>query len=148
MGLFPFFTDEDDESLELEEPVVINAEDDTTEEPYREYELDPVTGKLTGRIIEGTDAVAVWALLALRSERYDHTIYSWDFGEEFSAMIGNSYEPDLLQSEVQRMVEECLLVNEHITGIKDLVAEQIDDLLHITFTLVTDQGDAEVDVNV
>ena len=144
MGIFPFFTDEDDESLELEEPVV----NEDADEPYKEYELDVDTGKLTGRIIEGTDAIVTWAVLALRSDRYNHTVYSWDFGEEFSAMIGNSYEPDLLQAEVQRMVEECLMVNEHITGIKDLTAEQKDDTLYIKFTMVTDQGDAEVDLNV
>ena len=46
------------------------------------------------------------------------------------------------------MVEECLVVNEHITGIKDLQVEQVNDRLHILFTIITDQGDAEVDIDV
>ena len=148
MGLFPYFTDEENDNLDLEDPVEVEDLEDASDEPYREYELDPTTGKLTGRIIEGTDAIVVWCILTLKSKRYEYPIYSWEYGEEFSGMIGNSYEPDLLQSEVERMVEECLVVNEHITGIKDLQVEQINDRLHILFTIITDQGDAEVDIDV
>lgn len=148
MGMFPFFTDEESDNLELEEPVVIEAPEGDTDEPYREYEIDPKTGKLTGRIIEGTEAIVVWCLLALKSKRYEYPVYSWDFGEEISEMIGNSYEPDLLRSEAKRMVEECLLVNEHITGIKDFEVIQEKDRLHIKFTIETDQGDAEVETDV
>ena len=92
MGMFPFFTDEDSDNLDLEDAIV-DTEDE--EKPYKEYELDPKTGRLTGRIIEGTDAIVVWAILTLKADRYNHSVYSWDYGEEFSAMIGNSYEPDL-----------------------------------------------------
>ena len=142
MSLFPFFTeDEDDESLEPEDEELV--EDEENLKPYREYEIDPETGRLTGRIIEGTNAILTWVVLTLRSERYKHEIYSWEYGEEFSSMIGNSYDPDILQSEVKRMVEEALLVNEHITAIKDLEVAQVKDVLHITFSLETDQGDID-----
>lgn len=148
MGLFPYFTDEEDEDIELEDTVEEDLEDEDTDEPYREYELDPTTGRLTGRIIEGTDAIVVWCILTLKSKRYEYPIYSWEYGEEFSSMIGNSYEPDLLKSEIDRMVKECLLVNEHIEEIKDLSIEHDKDRLTVRFTLVTDQGDAEVETDV
>lgn len=151
MGLFPFFTDEESDELDLEDEDIL--EDDAGEvEPYREYEIDPDTGRFTGRILEGTEAILTWVILTLKSERYEHEIYSWEYGEEFSEMIGNSYEPDLLQSETKRMVEEALLVNEHITAIKNFEAEQVKDKLHITFSIETDQGDtdseSEVDIYV
>ena len=63
-------------------------------------------------------------------------------------MIGSSYEPDLLESETKRMIEEALLVNEHITAINDLEITQNKDKLHVKFTLETDQGDAEVETDV
>ena len=148
MGLFPYFTDEEDEDIELEDTVEEDLEDEDTDEPYREYELDPTTGRLTGRIIEGTDAIVVWCILTLKSKRYEYPIYSWEYGEEFSSMIGNSYEPDLLKSEIDRMVKECLLVNEHIEEIKDLSIEHDKDRLTVRFNLVTDQGDAEVETDV
>ena len=148
MGLFPFFTDEESDNLELEDPVIIEDAEEATDEPYREYELDLTTGKLTGRIIEGTDAIVVWCVLTLHSKRYEYPVYSWDYGEEITSMIGSSYEPDLLESETKRMVEECLLVNEHITAINDLVVTQNEDKLHVRFTIETDQGYAEVETDV
>ena len=151
MGLFPFFTDEESDELEIEDDELLEAEDEAEVQPYREYELDPVTGRLTGRIIEGTPAILTWVILTLRSERYKREIYSWEYGEEFSGMIGYSYEPDLLQSETKRMVEEALLVNEHITAIRDFFAEQVEDKLHIVFSIETDQADneeSEVDIYV
>lgn len=149
MGLFPFFTDEEYDDTELE--TVTEEEDEAEVQPYREYELDPVTGRLTGRIIEGTPAILTWVILTLRSERYKREIYSWDYGEEFSEMIGYSYDPELLQSETKRMVEEALLVNEHILSIYNFFAEQVEDKLHITFSIETDQADneeSEVDIYV
>ena len=44
MGLFPFFTDEESDNLELEDPVIIEDAEEATDEPYREYELDLTTG--------------------------------------------------------------------------------------------------------
>ena len=38
--------------------------------------------------------------------------------------------------------------NEHITGVQDLEVSQIKDVLHIKFTLVTDVGSKEVEMDV
>lgn len=51
-------------------------------------------------------------------------------------------------SEVRRYMEECLFENEHITGVQDLEVSQIKDVLHIKFTLVTDVGSKEVEMDV
>ena len=45
-------------------------------------------------------------------------------------------------------MEECLFENEHITGVQDLEVSQIKDVLHIKFTLVTDVGSKEVEMDV
>ena len=55
---------------------------------------------------------------------------------------------DYLNSEVRRYMEECLFENEHITGVQDLEVSQIKDVLHIKFTLVTDVGSKEVEMDV
>lgn len=33
MGLFPFFTDEESDNLELEDPVIVEDEEEATDEP-------------------------------------------------------------------------------------------------------------------
>lgn len=152
--LLPYFTDEEQEGVEVDDDIIEDElendegveEDEEAIAPYREYELDP-TGRFTGRIVEGTDAIVSWVILTLYSDRYNHEVYSWNYGNEFGDMVGSSYSPDLLQSECRRMTEEALLVNEHITAIRNFSAVQVNDLLDISFTLVTDQGD-EADVEV
>ena len=138
MSLFPFATTED---LTL-------ADQEVTASSIREYEIDFEKGTLTGRIVTGVDALCVWAYLALKSKRYKWVIYSWQYGEEYTNLIGYSYDEDYLYSEVKRYIEECLLVNERITGIADLEVEQVKDKLHISFTLVTEIGSKEMMVDV
>lgn len=138
MSLFPFVTDTE----------VTLGSTGITASPIREYEIDFTTDKLTGRIVEGVDAICVWAYLALKAKRYKWVIYSWYYGEEFSNLIGYSYSEEYLKSEVQRYMEECLFENEHITGIDNLEVSQIKDKLYITFTLVTDLGSKGMKLNV
>lgn len=138
MSLFPFAT----------EAEVVLASPEVTTSDIREYEIDFSTGKLTGKIVEGVDALCVWAYLALKAVRYRWVIYSWGYGSEHMNLIGYSYSEEYLKSEVQRYMEECLLENEHITGVADLEVSQVNDLLHIKFRLVTDVGSKEVEMDV
>ena len=138
MSLFPFATDEET-SL---------ASTEVTASSIREYGLDFKSGRLTGKIVEGVDALCVWAYLALKAKRYRWIIYSWGYGDEVYDLIGYSYSEEYLNSEVRRYMEECLFENEHITGVQDLEVSQIKDVLHIKFTLVTDVGSKEVEMDV
>ena len=138
MSLFPFATNEE----------IALATTEVTASSIREYELDFKSGRLTGRIVEGVDALCVWAYLALKAWRYRWVIYSWGYGNEVYDLIGNSYSEEYLRSECKRYVEECLFENEHITGIEDLEVSQIKDVLYIKFRMITDVGSKEVEVNV
>ena len=99
MSIFPF-------AMEDEEITLSNAE--VTASSIREYEIDFKTGRLTGKIVEGVDALCVWAYLALKANRYRWTIYSWTYGEEITNLIGYSYSEEYLQSEVKRYRGLCM----------------------------------------
>lgn len=137
MSLFPFSTTN-----------VNTATTRAVSSPVREYEIDFTSGRLTGRIVEGVDAIYNWAYLALKARRYKWLIYSWFYGAEHYNLIGYSYSDEYLQSEAKRYIEECLKENEHITGITDLVVSRDKDLLSMRFTLVTDVGSKEVEISV
>lgn len=138
MSLFPFVTDEE----------IAQVTPEVTASSIREYELDFKTGRLTGRIVEGVDALCVWAHLALKAKRYRWVIYSWQYGEEYTNLIGYSFDEDYLYSEVKRYIEECLFINEHITGIEDLTVNQVNEMLYIRFRMITDVGSKEVSMDV
>lgn len=112
--------------------------------PYREYEIDPDTGQLTGRIVEGKEAVKTWIYLALHTERYNFQQYSWDYGSEIGSLIGRSSDMEYLELEAKRLIEDCLKQNKHITGISGLQVSTGRDTLHMSFVVHTDYGEAKV----
>ena len=138
MSLFPFATDGE----------ITLASKKVTASSIREYEIDFESGRLTGKIVEGVDAICVWAYLALKARRYRWIIYSWGYGDEVYDLIGNSYSEEYLKCECKRYMEECLFENEHIKAIDNLAVEQVTDKLIIRFTLVTDFGSKGVELNV
>jgi len=130
---FPFETDEE---KTIQETVTIP----------KEYEIDFNTGQMTGKIIEGAEAIKVWIRNTLGTTRYKHNIYTWDHGSELDDLIGHSYPQEYLEVEAKRMIEDCLLVNEYIISLDSFNVEIVDDKLSIYFTANTLFG--EVNINV
>lgn len=132
--MFPFDLDEDTEVLEKEEV------------PYREYEIDYRTGQLTGRIVEGLEALKVWIYLTLNTDRYCYQQYSWDYGSEINSLAGSSSDPEYISMNAKRMLSECLLQNPHISSIGDFDAEIEDGKIRIFFVAETDYGKVGMNV--
>ena len=134
--MFPFI-DTDDEDVQESEQYI-----------PREYGINFETGQLSGKIVEGYDAILVWTWLALHTPRYRYYIYSEDYGQEYEDLIGKSYSSELIQSELERMTEECLLENPYITGIENFSCIKEEEKVKISFSLITTLGDGEVSTNV
>ena len=127
------------------------TEEETQEENLyipREYGIDFETGQLSGKMVEGYDALLVWAWLALRTPRYRFYIYSVDYGQEFENLVGKSYSEELTDSELERMTEECLTENPYITGIENFSCVKQEEKITLTFRLITELGDGEVSTDV
>ena len=138
-GLFPF--DDTEEFPDLIE------EESNEEYIYKDFEIENrKTMRMTGKIVEGRDSIEQWAHIALRTSRYDWLIYSWDFGEEYTELIGYSYSQEYLDNEVERTITECLTENPYISGIEDLTVTVEDSHLHIEFIMLTDFGEVRMDV--
>lgn len=131
--IYPF---EDEEVTEQQE-----------EEIYipKEYGIDFETGQLTGKVVEGLEAVKVWAWLALQTARDRYYIYTTDYGQEYEDMIGKGYTKDYLKAELMRMTEECLTVNSYITGIENFEMSKDGDHVTLSFLMITNLGDTEVE---
>ena len=97
-------------------PAYIEDEDFLTEEIEipREFGIDFATGQLSGEIVEGVEAIKVWIYFALQIARYRYFICSWEYGNEIEDLYGKGYSAEHLESEISRMIEECLLENEYI----------------------------------
>jgi hypothetical protein len=133
--MFPF---EQDEEL-IAEPISSPA-------APTEWGLDFATGKPTGKIVSGAEAVKVWAWYALQIPRYRYEMYTWDYGSEAEELIGAAGSPGYISAEVKRMAEECLLANPFIIGVEDFRSEIEDDVLTVSMRLVTPFGEEEINV--
>lgn len=129
MGLFPAYI-ENDQTIEKNKTRTIP----------KEYEIDYKTGQLTGRTVEGLEAIKVWIWLVLQTPRYRYYIYTWDYGNEFEDLIGQGYSEEYIETEAQRMTEDCLLVNENIQSITGFSVNMENDQLSISFTANTIYG--------
>ena len=133
--MFPFDIEDEEIDLEVDE-----------EKIPTDYEIDFTTGKLTGKIVTGLDAIKQWVRIVLSTDRYYFTQYSWDHGCELQTLIGKNYDQALIESEVKRMIEDALLVNDDIESISDLTCEIVQDKLTATFTINTIYGGGEISV--
>lgn len=126
------------------------SEEEAEESLYipREYGIDFETGQLSGKVVEGYDALLVWAWLALQIARYRYYIYSDGYGQEYENLVGKTYSVELTDSELERMTEECLTKNPYIMGIENFSCTKNDEKITLTFSLITELGDGEVEIKV
>lgn len=118
---------------------------------YREVAWDfqkniPIYKNGTPTIIEGKEAVVVWAWKALHTPRFRYEIYSWEYGNETESLVGQNFSEELKRAEAARYVRECLLINPYITDVTNVSVDFAEGLLTITGTLVTIYGEAIMNV--
>lgn len=114
----------------------------------REYGINFQTGQLTGKIVEGVEAIKVWIWLCLHTERFRHAIYSADYGASLEQYIGHVVTDEYVNTDCESEITEALLINEYIESIEDFEVVRGVDRLNISFRVVTRFGDFEVSENV
>lgn len=141
MNLFPM--------IQPEAESVESVDDDFP--MYREVAWDyeknaPIYKNGNPVVIEGAEAVRVWAWKALHTVRFRYEIFSWDYGNEAENLIGQPYSQELKESEATRYIRECLEVNPYITDVSDISVDFDRDILHVTARITTIYGEVTIDV--
>lgn len=134
MSLLPFMTKGADTSIV------------TKLDTHKEYGFSFEDGKLTGKVLEGKEALKVWIYKTLLTTRYTYPIYTWDYGQDLDELISKGYEKGFIESEVERRIKECLLVNEKIKGCSDFEISLLNDNLQVSFTVETIYGEVAINV--
>lgn len=114
-----------------------------------DYERDePIFRRGEPVIVEGLDAVMVWAWGALKTERFRYRHHSRGYGNEMERLIGTTFSGDLKRAEAARYFREALEPNPYITGVEDISARLDGDTLAASGTLRTIYGSKEVSIRV
>lgn len=114
--------------------------------PSRTYRLN-FNGKPSTGMVSGIEAMkqAIW--LILNTERYEYTMFSWNYGIELRKLMGQG-NTVLLQAKLQHKISEALLQDDRILSATNFVFEQTDkQRLHVTFTVSTTEGQIPSDVD-
>ena len=134
MSLFPFMTRGADTTMLK----IVDT--------HKEYAFNFEEGKLIGKVLEGKEALKVWIYKALLTTRDTYPIYTWDYGQDLDELIGRGYEKGFIESEVERRIKECLLVNEKIKGCNNFEISLLNDNLQVSFTVETIYGEVAINV--
>ena len=137
MSLFPFISNTDevkaDNSFPLYKEVAWNFEKDI-----------PIIQNGDFKIVEGNDAIKVWAYKALLTPRYNYSIYSWDYGSELMDLVGKAYTQSLTKEEAKRYIKEALLINPYILEVNVVDNSFNNGILGADIKLLTIYGESEV----
>ena len=106
----------------------------------REYEIDFATGQLTGKIVEGIDAIKTWVWCCMHTQRFRYPIYSWDYGADMEQYVGQALPDEYLEVDLRDEIEEALKVNAWIPGIKDYNFERSGSGMKVSFAVETTLG--------
>lgn len=116
--------------------IVIKEED--IDKPIRQDRINGYTDDL--------DAIKQAIYLILSTERYQHIIYSWDFGVELADLFGKPMT--YVMSEIPRRITEALTQDDRIDDVVDFEFERNGKKLHTTFTAVTTAGNVTTELEV
>ena len=92
------------------------------------------------KVVEGAEAIKVWIYMAIKTIRYNHEIYSWDYGTELNTLRG------LTESEAFRFIKEALLINPYINDVENNGITFNGDDLHIKIKVKSIYGGIDIDV--
>lgn len=115
--------------------------------PSKDYALDNENLRMNGTV-EDLEQVKQAIYFILNTERYEHLIYSWDYGVEFKDLIGQPHS--YVIPEVERRITEALTQDDRIEAVTEFEFEKNKNKLHVSFVVNTIFGnvESEVDINV
>lgn len=123
----------------------LQADFEIVEQPTKTYRLNG--NKISG-YVDGLEAMRQAVFLILNAQRYEHIIYSWNYGVETRQLIGQP--KSLVLSELKRLITEALTQDTRITGVSNFEFKTSKRQVHATFTVSTIYGEvkSEAAINV
>lgn len=95
---------------------ILTADLEVSTQPSKSYKMYIDDNRINGTC-EDLEEVKQTIYKILNTERYEHLIYSWNYGVELADLIG---EPiSYVLSEIKRRITEALLQDDRITSVSD-----------------------------
>lgn len=102
------------------------------------FKVDPDSGRIRG-LVDELDSVKQTVRIMLSVPRFQHEIYSRNFGHDLQDLIGKPL--DYVLGDVRRMIREALFIDERIIGVDDFVINKQGENLQVKFKVTSIYGD-------
>lgn len=119
--------------------------DEAIEQPSKTFQLNTVKNRIVG-FIDEIEALKQAIFLILNIERYDHIIYSWNYGVELKDLFGKPI-PFVLP-EIKRRVPEALVQDDRIESVDTFKFVVNKGKVLATFTVHSIYGEIEAEKEV
>lgn len=116
--------------------------------PSRTYMLDFESGQIKEKLIDGQEAIRQSIQKAVLTARYRYLIYNSQYGCEIETLLGQDISPQLLHSEITRVITEALKEDDRVRAVEQFQIERDSDKLFVTFTVITAEGAIEQEVSI
>ncbi|GIO93209.1 DUF2634 domain-containing protein [Paenibacillus lactis] len=107
------------------------------DQPSLTYRLNLQEGTLSGQI-DGLEAIKQAVAKVLQTRRFEHLIYSSDYGHELYDVIGR--DPLWAYAEIERHIKEALLQDDRILSVDDMNISFAGETAMAEFTVRTVYG--------
>ncbi|HDX7541959.1 DUF2634 domain-containing protein [Clostridioides difficile] len=125
---------------DIEDVSIINF--NVRQEPSKTFILHIEKNRVDG-ICDDVEALKQTIFLILNTERYQHLIYSWNYGVELNDLIG---EPiSYVIPELERRIKEALIQDDRIENVDNFQFENIKGKVHCKFTVYSKYGNIKAE---
>lgn len=122
----------------------VTTETTGTAQPSKTWKIDFDKKKITGTI-DDLEALRQAVFLCLSTERYEHAIYSRNYGVETKNLPGQSY--DLARKALEEAVRDALGQDERIISAGNFSFARSGDAVTLSFTVTGAGGTTELEVS-
>lgn len=115
-------------------------------QPSRTYKMS-IDNLIINGFCDGLEAVKQAIYKILNTERYEYSIYSWNYGIELKGLYGESL--DYAYAELERRITEALMWDKRILSVVDFEFELlIKNAINVTFVVNTIYGNVKAEKEV
>ncbi|HBH0723061.1 TPA: DUF2634 domain-containing protein [Clostridioides difficile] len=130
----------DNIDYDIEDVSIINF--DVRQEPSKTFKLNIEKNRVDG-ICDDVEALKQTIFLILNTERYEHLIYSRNYGVELNDLIG---EPiSYVIPELERRITEALIQDDRIENVDNFEFQNIKGKVQCRFSVHTKYGNIKAE---
>lgn len=121
---------------------ILQSNLEVAEQPSKTYYLNIENSTING-YCDGIDAIKQTIYCILNTERFEHLIYSWNYGIELKDLIGES--STYVIPELERVITEALVQDDRIEEVYNFNFEINRNKIIATFNVITTVGEITIE---